>query len=125
MKYQSWFWFLTYKISAFQAFDFSTLALSVGNQEEQPACKILSGEVLAWLSVSSEVQMICIWSSGCHCHPIISCSSKIQTSSTFLVLAYSGCPGEEAVKLVFSKTDINTVTRAILLSRYFCQKRQL
>jgi len=28
--------------------------------------------------LSSEVQMICIWSSWCHCHPIISCSSKIQ-----------------------------------------------
>ena len=27
-----------------------------------------SGEVLAWLSISSEVQMICIWSSWCHCH---------------------------------------------------------
>jgi len=34
-------------------------------------------EVLAWLSDWSEVQMICIWSSWCHCHPIISCSSKI------------------------------------------------
>jgi len=38
---------------------------------------ILSGEVLAWLSVWSKVQIICIWSSWCHCHPIISCSSKI------------------------------------------------
>jgi len=38
----------------------------------------LSDEVLAWLSVCSEVQMICIWSSWCHCHPIISCFVKIQ-----------------------------------------------
>jgi len=38
----------------------------------------LSGEVLAWSSVWSEVQMICIWSSWCHCRPIISCSTKIQ-----------------------------------------------
>ena len=37
--------------------------------EGHPACKKLSGEVLAWLSVWSEVQMICIWSSWCHCHP--------------------------------------------------------
>jgi len=29
----------------------------------------LSDEVLVWLSVWSEVQMICIWSSWCHCHP--------------------------------------------------------
>jgi len=40
----------------------------------------LTGKVLAWLSVWSKVQMICIWSSWCHCHPIISCSSKIQNS---------------------------------------------
>ena len=33
---------------------------------------------LAWLSVWSGVQMICIWSSGCHCQPIITCSSEIQ-----------------------------------------------
>jgi len=39
---------------------------------------LLSGEVLAMLSVWIEVQMICIWFSWCHCHPIISCSSKIQ-----------------------------------------------
>jgi len=30
----------------------------VGHQEEQPACKKLSDEVLAWLSVWSEAQMI-------------------------------------------------------------------
>jgi len=28
-----------------------------------PVCKKLSDEVLAWLSVWSELQMICIWSS--------------------------------------------------------------
>jgi len=38
----------------------------------------LSGELLLRLSVWSEVQMICIWSSWCHCHSIISCSGKIQ-----------------------------------------------
>jgi len=42
----------------------------------------LSGEVLAWLSVWSELQMICIWSSWCHCHPIISCSSSSSSSSS-------------------------------------------
>jgi len=43
----------------------------------------MSGEVLAWLSVWNEVQMICVWSSWCHCHPIISCSSKIQNDLPF------------------------------------------
>jgi len=45
--------------------------------------KKLSGEVLAWLSVWSKVQMICIWSSWCYCHPIISCASKIQNGLLF------------------------------------------
>ena len=31
--------------------------------------KNLSDEVLVWLSVCSEVQIVCIWSSGCHCIP--------------------------------------------------------
>jgi len=42
---------------------FSALTLLVGHQEEHLALKKLSDEVLAWLSVWSEVQMICIWSS--------------------------------------------------------------
>ena len=36
--------------------------VAFGYQEEYPACKNLSGEILARLSVWSEVQMICIWS---------------------------------------------------------------
>ena len=35
---------------------FSALTLLVGKQEGHPACKKLSGEVLVWLSVWSEVQ---------------------------------------------------------------------
>jgi len=42
---------------------FSALTLLVGWQEGHPACKNLSGELLAWLSVWGEVHMICIWSS--------------------------------------------------------------
>jgi len=34
---------------------FSALTLLVGRQEGHPACKKLSGGVLAWLSVLSEV----------------------------------------------------------------------
>jgi len=44
--------------------------------------------------------MICIWSSWCHCHMITSCFIKVQIGLTFLVLAYPGCPGKEAVKWV-------------------------
>ena len=41
---------------------FSALTLLVGWQEGHPACKKLSGGVLVWLSVWSEVQP-CIWPS--------------------------------------------------------------
>jgi len=41
---------------------FSALTLLVGLQEGHLACKKLSGKVLAWLSVWSEVQT-CIWPS--------------------------------------------------------------
>jgi len=41
---------------------FSALTLLVGQQEGHPACKKLSGGVLTWLSVWSEVQT-CIWPS--------------------------------------------------------------
>ena len=37
-------------------YPFSALTLLVGRQEVHPACKKLSGGVLAWLSVWSEVQ---------------------------------------------------------------------
>jgi len=40
----------------------SALTLLVGRPEERPACKKLSDEVLVWLSVWSEVQIVCIWS---------------------------------------------------------------
>jgi len=53
-------------------------------QEGHPACKKLSGRVLAWLSVWSEVQT-CI-----QLMPLpltVSCFSKIQTGFTLLVPA--------------------------------------
>ena len=46
----------------------------------------------------------------------LSCSSKIQIAFTFLVLAYPGCPGKEAVKwlllLLFYVTS-HTITPEI------------
>ena len=54
---------------------FSALTLLVGQQEGHPACKQLSGGLLAWLSVWSEVQT-CIWPSGCHCHSLSLASVK-------------------------------------------------
>ena len=47
---------LTYLLIAFSA-----LMLLVGRQEEHPACKKLSDEVLVWLSICSKVQIVCIY----------------------------------------------------------------
>jgi len=68
---------------AFSAFAFSALTLLIGRQEEHPACKKLNNEALAWLSICSEVQMICIQSSRCHCHPVIPDFIKIHKVSPF------------------------------------------
>ena len=48
---------------------FSALTLLVWRQEGHPACKKLSGGVLAWLSVWSKVQTW-IWPSRCHCYSL-------------------------------------------------------
>jgi len=49
-----WTWRIIYLFTCLLAF--SALTLLVGRQEGHPACKKLSGEVLVWLSVWSEVQ---------------------------------------------------------------------
>jgi len=56
-------------------FTFSALTLLVGRQEGHPVSKKLSGGVLAWLSVWSEVQT-CICPSWCHCHSLSLASVK-------------------------------------------------
>ena len=62
--------------------DISALTLLAGRREEHPACKKLSGGVLAWLSVCSEVQT-CIWPSGFHCH-----SPSLASVKSRLVLPF-------------------------------------
>ena len=98
---------------------FSALTLLVGRQEGHPACKKLSGEVLAWLSVCSEVQMICIWSSWCHCHcqPIICCSSKIHNGLPFWWRFT--CPGKRPLNGCSSSSLVETVERRWELFRWF------
>ena len=67
-------------------FAFSALTLLVGWQEGHPACKKLSGGVLAWLSVWSEVQLMPL--------PLtVSCFSKIQ-----VFLSGTGSPGQSRTK---------------------------
>ena len=64
-----------YWCSTVCVFAFSALTVLVGRQEGHPACRKLSGGVLAWLSVWSEVQT-CIWPSWCHCHSLSLASLK-------------------------------------------------
>ena len=68
-------------------------SLLVGRQEGHPACKKLSGGVLAWLSIWSEMQT-CIWPSWCHCHSLSLASVKSRLIFTFLVPAHLGSPGK-------------------------------
>jgi len=49
--------------------------LLVGQQEKHPACKKLSGGMLVWLSIWSEVQTW-IWPSWCYCHSLSLASVK-------------------------------------------------
>ena len=77
---------------------FSALTLLVGRQEGHPACK------------NSAVGCWCGYLSGARCRLAsgpadatathVSCFSKIQIGSTFLVLAHLGSPGQRAVKRV-------------------------
>jgi len=61
---------------------FTALTLFVGRQEGHPACKKLSGGMLAWLSVWSEVQTSDLHMAQLMPLPLsltVSCFSKIQT----------------------------------------------
>ena len=65
---------------------FSDLTLLVGWQDGHPACKKLSGGVLAWLSIMRGADLLM---------PLpltVSCFSKIQIGFTFLVPAHPGSP---------------------------------
>ena len=76
----------------------SPLTLFVGQQEGHPACKKLSGGVLAWLSVERVADL-----HTAQLMPLpltVSGFSKIQIDFTFLVPADPGSPGQRAVKWV-------------------------
>jgi len=80
--------FLTYRWLIQFLIAFSALRLLVGWQGGHPtACKILSGGVLAWLSVWREVQT-CICPSRCHCHSL----SLASVKSRLVYLSGTGSP---------------------------------
>ena len=65
------------------AMAFSALTLLVGRQEGRLACKKLSGGVLAWLSVWSEVQTCIIMAQMMPLQHTASCFSKIHIGLLF------------------------------------------
>jgi len=85
----------------YNVYSLTALTLLTGRQEEHPACKKLSDEMLAWLSVWIEVQTICVWSRRCHCQAIIPCFMKIQIGLTFLVWYW-------LTQVVLEKRPLNT-----------------
>jgi len=98
--------YLIYLMSFFQVI---TALLSVlwycwlGIRKSIRPVKIDRNDVLAWLPVWGHRWGAKVWhivqSSWCYTvTPIISCFIKIQIGLTFLMLAYPGCSGKEAVK---------------------------
>jgi len=76
---------------------FSALTLLAGRQEGHPACKKTewwgTGVVIC-LERGADLHMAKLMPLSL----TVSCSCKIQIGFTFLVPAYPGCPGKEAVK---------------------------
>jgi len=70
---------------------------------------VISDEVLVWLSVWSEVQVIYIWSSWRHCHPIISCFITIKIWFKLSGAGLSRLSRKEAVKWVFLTISLGKV----------------
>ena len=109
------------KVLDLTAYGFSALTLLVGRLEGHPACKKLSGGMLAWLSVWSEVQT-CIKLHMAQLMPLpltVSCFSKIQIGF-HLVLTHLGSPGKRVVKRVCVCAYGNPEYRfffAVLISR--------
>jgi len=101
------------------SFAFSALTLLVRRQERHPACKKLSGGVLAWLSVRSEMQLMPL-------SLTVSCFSKIQISFTFLAPAQTGSPGQRAIKRVCEcmPNSLNIIITIIIKGIYTAQVRK-
>ena len=79
---------------------FSALTLLVGWQEGHPACKKLSGGVLALLSAWRELQTCMIWLRWCHCHSLCLASVKSRLVLLFWYWLAWVVPEKRAIKRV-------------------------
>ena len=80
---------------------FTALTLLVGRQEGHPACKKLSGEVLAWLFClerGADLHM----PSLCHCHSLSPAPVKSRFVLPFCYRLTRVVPDEGAIKRVCS-----------------------
>ena len=91
-------------------FAFSALTLLVGWQEGHPACKKLSGGVLAWLSLWSKVQT-CIWPSWCRCHSLF--QPSVKSRLVFITRCYASAVLRCLCPSVTSLCSIKAVKRRI------------
>jgi len=106
---------------AFSACAFIALTMLVRHQEEHQAWK--NWVLRCWHGYLSAVR--CKWFAyglANDCHPSASCFIKIQTGLTFLVLAYPGCPGKEAIKWV---SVLYHVAKNFSMSNNFTHQRHL
>jgi len=90
---------------------FSALTLLVEQKEGHPACKNLSGWVLAWFCLERDADLHMV-----QLKPLpltVSCFSKIQISFTCLILAHLGSPGKRAVNVCTSNECIATKTNVL------------
>ena len=94
---------------------FSALMLLVGRQEGHPACKKLSGEELAWLSVWSEVHT-CIWPSWCHCH-----SLSLAPMKSRLVLPFWYRPTRVCVRVCVCESVCERVCVCVCVCEGVCK----
>ena len=93
----------------------------VGRQEGHAACKKLSGGVLAWLSVWSEVQT-CIWSADATATHCLLLQYNPDWFYTFLVPAHPGSPGKGAIKQVCVWYICATSTKYYNKILWYCDK---
>ena len=106
---------------------FSALMLLVGWQEGHPTCKILSGEVLVWLSVWSEVQT-CIRPSWCHCHSLSLASVKSRLVLPFWYWLIRVVPENGSLNgrvCVFRFLVVCLVNRLDMMCVFVCKLRSL
>jgi len=84
--------------------NFSALILLDGRQEEHLACKNWVMRCCYGYLSEARCRLFAYGPADATAmpsqNPIISCLILIQTGFTFLVSAYPGCPGKEAVKRV-------------------------